>query len=99
MNYPPMSPGPQRPIIYQPREPKRRRRFRWWVVYIPAVIVALAWIIRHVNPFVNWDELTRPFDLNCPERFRMLVILGVVAVAVCLTARVLRQPKKEENEK
>jgi len=97
--FPQMPFGPQRPVIMRPREPRRRRRFRWWLVTIPAAILAIAWVVRHIEPVANFDRLIRPIHLAVPERFRMLVMLGTVAVAICLIARVLRKPKTEEEDR
>lgn len=96
--YPQMPYGPPRPVIMRPREPRRRRRFRWWLLWLPAATVTIACIVRHIEPAVDFDELTGSIQLNLPERLRMLVILGIVAVAVCLVARILRNANAKEKE-
>jgi len=83
---------------YDPLPQRPRRRFRWWLLWVPAGIAALAWIIRHIEPAARFDELVDSINVNVPERFRMLVILGIVTVAICLVARVLRKANDEEEE-
>lgn len=97
--YPQMPYGPQRPVIVRPREPRRRRRFRWWLLWLPAGIAALAWTIRHIEPAATFEEVVRPFRLDLPERLQMLVILGIVAVTICLVARILRNPTDKEDKR
>lgn len=98
MNQYPQMP-PQRPIIVRPRPPRRRRRFRWWLLGVPAAVLAVAWTVGHIEPAASFEQLIQPIQLDLPERLRMLVMLGIVAVAACLIARVLRDPKNEEDRK
>ena len=92
-NNPLMNP---RPTVVRQVKPPAKRKLRPAVPLLLAVIFAFVWITRNVRPAVRWDDVAQLMGVQDYERARMLVCLGLVAVAVCAIARILRGKREEE---
>jgi len=85
----------QQPQMKPPPVPEKKRRFRWILIWLPAVIGLLYWIGSSISPSGSWEELMDVLGIRNRERYGQLAILGVLICCVCGIARVLRRNKKE----
>jgi hypothetical protein len=88
---------PTQPIIVRQVKPPPKRRFRWGLLLTLLVIVAIAWIARSVKPAVRWEDVAGSIGVHDQGRARMLVCLGLVAVAICVIARIARRERKKDE--
>ena len=88
---------PNQPVIIRQVKPPPKRRFRWGLVLAVIAIAAIAWITHNVKPSVRWEDVARVIGVQDHGRARMLVCLGLVAVAICVIARIARGERKKEE--
>lgn len=92
-HWPPVPPQWQVPQRPRPR----RKRFRWWLIWLPLVLAALVWIYNSIEIEFSWDELLDGWDIANKPRFTALAILGTLACCICAIVRVLRKDKGNES--
>jgi hypothetical protein len=89
---PVQQPNP-RPQPWPPPTPPRpsiRHRFRWWIVTVPAVALALAWMLSGIEPAVSWRDVSAALGATDELRYGQLAILGLAAIALIAVLRVLK---------
>jgi hypothetical protein len=77
--------------------PKRRRRFNWTIVAVPAAVLFAMWVANGIQIGFSWDSLLTAWRIHNKERFTQLACMGLLAVAVVAIARILR-PEKQKDE-
>jgi len=94
--YPPQpvqqpSPGPQPWPPHAPTQPSLRRRFRWWLITVPAVALVIAWMLSGIEPAVSWCDVSAALGATDELRYGQLAILGLAAFALIAVLRVLKK--------
>ena len=95
-----MQPDPHKPrIVYvQPRQPKPKRHFRWWLLLVP-LIALLLWILtsklRTIS--ISWNSVMDFLGVHDRARYTSLAILGCVIVAIVAAIRVFHGPRKNDD--
>jgi len=82
---------PGQPIVHvPPRRRRPRRRFRWWLVGVPLIVLIAMWFGQGISPAITWDEVVRDtLRLRHAERCTELVTFAVILIAILLILRVL----------
>jgi len=89
-------PGQKQVVVVHPR-PKGRKRFRWWLIWLPASIVCLAWLMTGIHVGHPWDGVMSALGVHNRERYSMLAVLALVCGAVVAVARILRSGSRKEE--
>ena len=84
-------------MVVRPGNPKRRRRFRWEIILIPALVLLFVYVANNVVVGFSFDDLMHQFGIEQPDRFRNLAVLGVLITAVVFIARVIRSNDKPKD--
>ena len=96
----PMQPNPHKPrVVYvQPRQPKPKRHFRWWLLLVP-LIALLLWKLVPVLGTVrfSWNQVMDFLRVKNRAFFTHLAILGCVIVAIVAAIRVFQGPRKNDD--
>lgn len=85
------SPGPQPWPPPTPTQPAVRRRFRWWLVAVPAVALVLAWMLSGIESAISWRDVSGALGATNDLRYGQLAILGLAAIALIAVLRVLKK--------
>lgn len=98
----PVQPGQQPPYPYYPpgfplpEEAPPKKRFRWWLILVPAVFLLAMWIAQGLDPAFKFEDVMN--SLRVPGRSResytQLASLGVMATAVVVIHRMLTCNKR-----
>jgi len=74
-----------------PRRPRaRRRRFRWFLVLAPLVVLGFMWIAQGIEPSLQWSQLLDLLGVKNRDRYTRLFTLGCVATAFVAILRILK---------
>ena len=87
---------PRQVIVVRPRG-RRKRRFRWWLVLVPAFLLLAMWVAQGITIGFSWADVQDALHVHNRARYSRLALLGLVAVAVVAIARLLRKGKKDED--
>jgi hypothetical protein len=90
------SPGQKQAVVVRPR-PKGRKRFRWWLIWLPTSILCLAWLASGIHVDHAWDDVMTALGVHNRERYSMLAVLGLACVAIVTVARILRSGSRKEE--
>ena len=85
-----------RPVVIV--RPKRRRRFNWAIVAVPAAILLAMWAASGIQIGFSWDYLLTIWHIKNKQRFTQLACMGLLAVAVVAIARILRPEKQKDKD-
>jgi predicted phage tail protein len=88
-------PGQNQVVVVRPR-PKGRKRFRWWLIWLPASIICLAWLMSGIHVGHARDGIMSALGVHNRERYSLLAVLGLVSVAVVAVARILRKKPNDQ---
>lgn len=81
----PQQPAPQAPDpLPVPLAPEPRRRFRWWLLALPATCLAYAWLVGGVVAGISLAGIAAALGAADVARYGMLAILGIVLVTFVL---------------
>jgi len=72
----------------------QRQRFRWGFVIVPLTILGTAWFLRGVEVSFGWDDVLTKAQIEAPERYTRLAVLGLALITVCAVWRVLKNSGK-----
>jgi apolipoprotein N-acyltransferase len=89
-------PGQKQVVVVRPR-PKEQKRFRWWLIWLPASIICLAWLMNGIHVGHAWDGVMSALGVHNRERYSLLAVLGLVCVAAAAVARILRSGSRKEE--
>lgn len=88
-------PQPRRPsprVVYVRRRPRRpRRRFHWFLLAVPLVILSAVWLGQGIQPAATWEEVMDALNVRSRERYTQLATLGVLITAGLAVSRVVRK--------
>ena len=73
-----------------PHGSESSRRFNWGLVLVPMVWILAVWVLNHVQPALNWEEILDRFRIQGEERVRMtrLVALGIACLGAVVIERI-----------
>ena len=91
-------PGPvlpnQQPRMRRVR--RRQRKFRWYLLWIPLVLLAWGWLGRGLEPALSWDEAMDALGVRDRMRVTQLATLGVIVTGVIAIVTVVRRGKDDD---
>lgn len=92
-----MTPPPPQPPRRRP--PRATYEFRWVLyVLIPGALLLTLWFISGVEPSCRWDDVMTALHVRDRQQYTQLMVLGLVISAICLIARILRGPRKDDDQ-
>jgi uncharacterized membrane protein YbhN (UPF0104 family) len=83
----------QKPIIIRERTPDRKKRFRWEIVVVPAILIFFILFLREIEFAGTWNDFLNAIEIDDKRRFTQLFVLGVLACAICAIFKVLKNNK------
>jgi len=75
-------------IFIRPRQPQKR--FRWGLVLVPLACLFAAYVLKHIDPSVDWDDVTRFLGVRNRRRYSMLAVLGLFLIGILVVIRIYR---------
>ena len=91
---------PNRPEVIQPPRPKKRYRFRWWIITIPLSIVITTMIAQMILGSINplaWNRFLGSVGIRNKTLINQLICLGIILTSVVAIVKVLRSSDQEEK--
>ena len=75
---------------------RRRRRFRWYLLWVPLVLLAWGWTSQGVDPAVSWDAVMSALGVRNRAGLTQLTTLGVIICAALAIVRVIRRRRDDQ---
>jgi hypothetical protein len=72
----------------------RQRRFRWGLVLIPLVCLLAAYVLKHIEPTLEWDDISNFLGVKNRGRYSMLAVLGLFLVGILAVIRIYRDDEE-----
>lgn len=79
-------------IFVRPRQ--RRNNFRWGLVLVPLACLFAAWVLNHLDPTLDWDDISRFLGVRNRGRYSMLAVLGLFLICILAVIRIYRDDEK-----
>jgi Ni/Fe-hydrogenase subunit HybB-like protein len=77
--------------------PRKKARFKWGIVIVPAVLLLAYWVGANIAVGVSWNSVMGALHVHNRQRYTQLACLGLVCVAVVAIARILRKKKDDSG--
>ncbi len=73
-------------IFVRPRQP----RFRWALILVPLAFIFAAWVLSHIQPVLDWDDISNFLGVRNRGRYSMLAVLGLLLIGILAVVRIYR---------
>jgi len=91
-NRPPQDP---RRVVYVQRKRKQQRKTpRWELLVVPLALLFAGWFLSQVVVSVSFDGIADAFCVRDREKFRGLMMLGLLCVGAAIAARCWKDSRK-----
>ena len=74
-----------------PQRPRRSWRFRWAWIIVPVACLLVAWLLHHVDPVLEWRDVTEFLGVRDEARYTRLAVLGLALIAVVAVLRLIKK--------
>lgn len=82
------------PPPVQPPEPEPQWRFRWEIIGILLVIAAFAFVAKHIEASISFDELLYNFRVIYKTKFARLASLAVICIVFILIVKLFKSNRE-----
>ena len=93
---PSQRPQSQQPIVIRPAKRRTKRRFRWYLLFVPLVILFAVWLAQGIQPAFSWDDVMDHLNVRDRQRYTQLAVLGVLITTAVAILRVLRGSRDDD---
>jgi hypothetical protein len=70
--------------------PRRKKRFRWAIVLVPAALIAAAWLSQGIVIGFTWVDVMGALHVRNCARYTQLGVLGILCCAGAIIWRLYR---------
>jgi hypothetical protein len=91
-----VGPGQKQVVVMRPK-PKMKKQFRWWLLWLPAGLILVAWLTKAINLSGVWGSAMTALNVHNRERYTTLFCLGLACVAIVAIARILRDKSNDRS--
>jgi hypothetical protein len=68
----------RRRVFIRPRQP----RFRWALALVPLACFFAAWVLSHIEPTLDWDNISNFLGVRNRGRYSMLAVLCLLLIGI-----------------
>jgi hypothetical protein len=72
-----------------------RWRPRWWLLWLPALLLGMAWLSKGIEPACSFSSLMGAGNVSHKSFFVQTASLGILSCGALAIARVWRGPRDE----
>jgi hypothetical protein len=72
-----------------------RRKYRSWLLSIPATLGVLIYIQQHAKPSFSWVSILDSLGVRNREAYSEMAVWGIILIAIVAVVRILRPPQEE----
>jgi len=87
--------SPRQVNFARPRRRRQRRKFRWYILIIPSLLLVAAWVSKGIRPAIEWGAVMDLLNVRDRKAYTQMAMLGVLLCAGLIVFRILR--KKEDE--